>query len=148
MRAGYITAIATALLLTMSASASEPKTNENFGEFLRDFDYDERRAMKIGAMETLRLLQADRAQLVDIRFKEEAAHYTMPVALHIPLNELPDRLNELDPDKVIITMCPIYDRAAIARLYLVLNGYEARYLTDGMLGLMDLLRGDRAREYY
>jgi hypothetical protein len=44
-------------------------------------------------------------------------------------------------------MCPHYDRAEIARLYLTLRGFKARYLTDGMLGLVDYLRGDRARDY-
>ncbi|MDZ7785007.1 MAG: hypothetical protein U5K56_19365 [Halioglobus sp.] len=30
----------------------------------------------------------------------------------------------------IVTMCPHYDRAEIARLYLTLLGFKARYLTD------------------
>ncbi|WP_367264219.1 rhodanese-like domain-containing protein, partial [Nitratifractor sp.] len=66
---------------------------------------------------------------------------------HIPLNELPDRLDELDRDMTIVTMCPHYDRAEIARLFLKLKGFEARYLTDGMLGIVDYLRGDRAKNY-
>jgi len=39
------------------------------------------------------------------------------------------------------------DRAEIARLYLTLKGYHSRYLTDGMLGIVNYLRGDIAREY-
>ena len=71
----------------------------------------------------------------------------MGIGEHIPLNELPDRLDELDPDKTIVTMCPHYDRAEIARLYLTIKGYHSRYLTDGMLGIASELRGDIARDY-
>ena len=44
-------------------------------------------------------------------------------------------------------MCPHYDRAEIARLYLTIKGYHSRYLTDGMLGIASELRGDIARDY-
>lgn len=88
-----------------------------------------------------------RAGLIDIRFPEEHAAWQIGLGQHIPLNELPDRLGELDPDKTIVTMCPHYDRAEIARLYLTLRGYRARYLTDGMLGIANHLRGDTARDY-
>lgn len=46
-----------------------------------------------------------------------------------------------------MTLCPHYDRAEIARLYLTLQGFHARYLTDGMLGIADHLRGDTARDF-
>ncbi|ADV45829.1 rhodanese-like domain-containing protein [Nitratifractor salsuginis] len=117
----------------------------DFGEYLRNFGYDERKAMKIQMKELFELLEADKAQLVDIRFPEEYEAWHLGIGTHIPLNELPDRLDELDPSKTIVTMCPHYDRAEIARLFLKLKGFEARYLTDGMLGLVDYLRGDRAK---
>jgi len=102
--------------------------------------------MKINVAETLDQLATGRAQLVDIRFAEEWAAWHLGFGLHIPLNTLPDRLHELDRDKLIITMCPHYDRAEIARLYLTLEGFESRYLNEGMLGLVDALRGDKARD--
>ena len=119
----------------------------DFGTYLRDFDYDERIAMKIGLKELLQLYAADKVQLVDIRFDEEYAAWQVGIGQHIPLNELPDRLDELNADKTIVTMCPHYDRAEIARLYLKLKGYRSRYLTDGMLGIAQHLRGDIARDY-
>jgi len=54
---------------------------------------------------------------------------------HIPLDELPDRLDALDLTKTIVTMCPHYDWAEIARFYLTLRGYTSRYFTGGMLKL-------------
>jgi rhodanese-related sulfurtransferase len=120
---------------------------KNFDEYLRSFDYDERVAMKIQLPELLKLYQQDEVQLIDIRFDEEFAAWQVGIGQHIPLNELPDRLQELNPDKTIVTMCPHYDRAEIARLYLTLKGYHSRYLTDGMLGIANHLRGDIARDY-
>lgn len=122
-------------------------TDITFGDYLRGFDYDERRSMKIQLPETLKLYAEDRAQLIDIRFHEEYAAWQVGIGQHIPLNELPDRLNEIDRDKTIVTMCPHYDRAEIARLYLTMQGYHSRYLTDGMLGIANQLRGDVARDY-
>ncbi|NCQ24948.1 MAG: rhodanese-like domain-containing protein [Rhodobacteraceae bacterium CG17_big_fil_post_rev_8_21_14_2_50_63_15] len=119
----------------------------DFATYLRGFDYDERRAMKIQMAEALELYATGQAELLDIRFADEARAWTLGFGKHIPLNELPDRLNELDPAKTIVTLCPHYDRAEIARLYLTLAGYRSRYLTDGLLGLADHLRGDRARAY-
>lgn len=118
-----------------------------FADYLRGFDYDERVAMKIQLPELFKLYAEGQVQLIDIRFHEEYAAWRVGIGQHIPLNELPDRLDELDPSKTIVTMCPHYDRAEIARLFLTLKGYQARYLTDGMLGIADQLRGDRARDY-
>jgi rhodanese-related sulfurtransferase len=95
----------------------------------------------------LELYAQGAVQVIDIRFREEQAAWQIGIGVHIPLNELPDRLDEIDPEKTVVTMCPHYDRAEIARLYLTLRGFKARYLTDGMLGLVDYLRGDRARDY-
>lgn len=43
-------------------------------------------------------------------------------------------------------MCPHYNCAEIARLYLTLQRFEARYLTNGLLGIAEALRGDKARD--
>lgn len=120
---------------------------QDFDTYLRAFDYDERLAMKIGLEELLEGYVKGEIQLIDIRFPEEHAAWSVALGQHIPLNELPDRLGEIDRSKTIVTMCPHYDRAEIARLYLTLKGYQARYFTAGMLKLVDHLRGDKARDY-
>lgn len=122
-------------------------TAKTFDDYLRSFDYEERLAMKIRLPELLALYTRGEVQVIDIRFDEEYAAWRVGIGQHIPLNELPDRLDELDRDKLIVTMCPHYDRAEIARLYLTLQGYRACYLTDGMLGIANKLRGDVARDY-
>ncbi len=115
-------------------------------QYLLDFDYAERRDMKIGSKELVKLLQEKKAVLVDIRFKEEHAVWRMGFGLHIPLNELPKRLKELDRTKLVVTACPHKDRSALAMAYLKTQGFDVKYLEDGLLGLADLLRGDKVLE--
>ncbi len=119
----------------------------NFDTYLKSFDYQERKDMKIQMPELFKLYEEGKAQIIDIRFHEEYSAWHIGFGEHIPLNELPDRLDEIDKNKTIVTMCPHYDRAEIARLFLKLKGFEARYLTDGMLKVVDYLRGDKARDY-
>jgi len=120
---------------------------ENFDTYLQNFDYKARKDMKITTNDMLELVANNKAQLIDIRFKEEFEAWSMGFAKNIPLNELPKRLDELDKNKLIITACPHNDRANIARMFLHLKGYRVRYLSDGLLRTADSLRGDRAREF-
>ena len=119
----------------------------DFDTYLKGFDYQERQDMKIQMHELFELYAKGEAQVIDIRFNEEYDAWHVGFGDHIPLNELPDRLDEIDKNKTIVTMCPHYDRAEIARLFLKLKGYNARYLNDGMLKVVDYLRGDKARDY-
>ncbi|DAB38934.1 MAG: sulfurtransferase [Sulfuricurvum sp. GWF2_44_89] len=120
---------------------------ESFESYLKRFDYNERTEMKIKSLEAVELYKMGEVEFVDIRFREEQAVWSFPFMKKIPLNELPDRLNELDKNKTIVTVCPHYDRAEMARIYLTLKGYKSRYLNDGLLGLAGYLRGDEAKEF-
>ena len=120
---------------------------QEFDKYLKGFDYQERQDMKIQMPELFELYAKGEAQVIDIRFNEEYEAWHVGFGDHIPLNELPERLDEIDKNKTIVTMCPHYDRAEIARLFLKLKGYNARYLNDGMLKVVDYLRGDKARDY-
>lgn len=120
---------------------------ESFDSYLKRFDYNERTDMKIKSLEAVELYKMGEVEFVDIRFREEQAVWSFPFMKKIPLNELPNRLNELDKNKTIVTVCPHYDRAEMARIYLTLKGYKSRYLTDGLIGLAEYLRGDEAKEF-
>ncbi len=119
----------------------------DFGSYLKTFDYQERLDMKINIRTLLSLYKEGKVQLIDIRFPEEVKTWNLGFVKNIPLNELPDRLDEIDKDKIIVAMCPHYDRACMARHYLTLQGYRSKYLVEGMLGLVDYLRGDKARDF-
>jgi rhodanese-related sulfurtransferase len=113
--------------------------------YISGFGYKARKEMKINSESLVSGLEQDLIQLIDIRFKEETAAWRMEFGSHIPLNELPSRLDELDKDKVIVTACPHKDRAILAMAYLRTKGYNSKYLVDGLLGLAEFLRGDTAR---
>ena len=115
--------------------------------FLTRFDYETRADMKIDSKKLITLLAEKKAVLVDIRFPEETKAWRMGFGLFIPLNELPKRFGELPKDKIIVTACPHKDRSAIAMAYLRTKGYKAKYLTDGLIGLAENLRGDNAKEF-
>lgn len=53
---------------------------------------------------------------------------------------------ELDRTRLIVTACPHKDRSALAMVYLKTQGFDVKYLEDGLLGLAELLRGDKAKE--
>jgi len=116
-------------------------------KFVSNFSYETRKEMKASAAETAKLLSEGKAILVDIRFPEEYKAWNVQPSVNIPLNELPQRWQEIDTSKVVITACPHKDRAIIAMTYLRSKGIPARYLSDGLLGLVDHLRGDKAKEY-
>lgn len=134
------------LLISLPAVAQEnPVAAQSLEEYLLGYDYDARREMKANSAFLLEHLMDDEAVLLDIRFSEEQQVWNFNFALHIPLNELPHRLDELPKDKLIITACPHKDRAILAMAYLRTKGYKTRYLEDGLLSLADSLRGDDAR---
>ena len=115
-------------------------------DYLSRFDYEERKSMKIQIPELIDLVIKDEVQFIDVRFKEEYEAWNIFFAKNIPLNELPNRLDEIDRSKLVVTACPHYDRAIMGRMFLLENGFNVRYLTDGLLGLADYLRGDTAYE--
>ncbi len=140
--------VMTLLLLagTVQSNAADQKT-EAFDRFLTDFNYEIRADMKANSKQLIKLIDEKKAVLVDIRFTEEVKVWQMNFGLHIPLNELPKRYKELPKDKIIVTACPHKDRSSLAMAYLRTKGYNARYLTDGLIGLAESLRGDDAKEF-
>lgn len=131
------------LALTSTLVSGQSKLDD----FLSDFNYESRKEMKVSSEQIVTLLQDNQAILVDIRFEEEQAAWQMPYALKMPLPTLPSRYNELPKDKLIVTACPHKDRAIIAMVYLISKGYQVAYLSEGLLGLAEYLRGNNAKNF-
>ncbi len=74
--------------------------------------------------------QASGAQLVDVRSAEEFAEGSQPGATNIPLDEIRDRLNEINRDDVIVT-CLAGQRGHVAATLLGELGYHVRNLDGG-----------------
>ncbi len=135
------------LLTALPVHANESKTDD-FDLYLKKFDNRERRNMKIRIPELIELHKRNRVQIIDIRTAEEHSAYRLDSITHIPVDEFPDRLGELDRSKIIVPVCSVYVRAAIIRTYLTLKGFDARYLMDGMAGLSRYLKRPGASESF
>ncbi len=133
-----------ALLTVLMLSNMSYANDKVLEDYIKSYNYDSRIEMKTNSKTLLDMLEDGKAVLIDIRFKEEQQAWGPNFGLKIPLNELPARLNELPKDKIIVTACPHKDRAIIAMTYLRSQGIHARYLTDGLIGLAENLRGDDA----
>ena len=64
------------------------------------------------------------ALLLDVREDAELLAFSLPQAVHIPLGQLRDRLDELDHNREIITFCAIGVRSYNAARILMQNGFS------------------------
>jgi rhodanese-related sulfurtransferase len=71
-----------------------------------------------------RLTCSDRLRLLDIREPEEIAVAPFPGALHLPMDELPSRVRELDPAEEWVIICHHGIRSAQVAMYLAQMGFE------------------------
>jgi rhodanese-related sulfurtransferase len=67
---------------------------------------------------------SDEALLVDVRDAEEWAAGHAPHARHLPMMELPGRLDEVPRDRDVVIVCRVGSRSAQVVAYLLAQGYE------------------------
>ncbi|MGV8058012.1 MAG: FAD-dependent oxidoreductase [Smithellaceae bacterium] len=85
-------------------------------------------------------LVSEGAVLLDVRFAAEVEQGMIPGAMHIPLDELRRRLDELPRDKDIYVYCQAGLRGYIAARILCQNGFtRVRNLSGGMETYMPVL---------
>ena len=101
--------------------------------------------MRIDADSFIKLYNAGQCEFVDIRVEMETKVWQVNFGLKIPAPELPNRLHELPKDKLIVLACPKADRSNMARTWLASQGFNVKYLSCGLLGLMDYLKGGKAK---
>lgn len=80
-----------------------------------------------------RINNGETLHLIDVREAEEVAEGTIPGAVHIPLGEVPERVNELDKSKSYIIICRSGGRSGNATDFLEAQGYDATNMVGGML---------------
>lgn len=85
------------------------------------------------SLEEVERFDPSSACLLDVREPDEVAEGMIPGAIHIPLGELRDRLNELPSDREILVYCRSGQRSYFACRILTLNGRLARNLSGGYL---------------
>lgn len=80
------------------------------------------------------LRSRDGLLLVDVRTEQEVGRGMIPGAHHIPLNLLPERLDELDPAAVVVFYCHSGARSAQASAFVSSRGGREIYnLAGGIL---------------
>lgn len=82
----------------------------------------------------IRLAHADQlasAILLDVRTDEEHQAGAIPGSLHIPIDSLRDRLNEVPKEREIIVYCAVGLRGYTAARILSQRGYDVRNLSGG-----------------
>ena len=110
------------------------------GEVLREMDIEFLVAGDYGisVQEAAKFVTHKHFIFLDLRTEEENTHLTFPFAIHIPLNELPDRVDEIPQDKFIITFCMSGFRAAMGYAFLRTQGF---YEIKALKGRLDELAG-------
>jgi rhodanese-related sulfurtransferase len=76
---------------------------------------------------------ADKLLLLDVRENYERAQGYIPDSMHIPMNSIPSRLQELDPEREIIVYCAHGNRSYGVTGWLMQQGYKARSLKGGIV---------------
>lgn len=74
----------------------------------------------------------EEARILDVREDYEWVAGHAPGALHIPLDQLPARLGELDPDEDLYVICRTGGRSFRATQWLSGQGYSALNVAGGM----------------
>ena len=74
------------------------------------------------------------AQLVDVRVDHEWEAGRIAGATHLPLAELAQRAGELDKDRPVVLYCRGGNRSTMAAAALADAGYDARKLSEGIVG--------------
>jgi len=82
--------------------------------------------------EARELISSGKVQVLDVRTMQERMTGLIPDSEIIPINELQERMQELDKSKPIITYCQHGIRSFHAAQFLKQNGFNARSLKGGI----------------
>jgi rhodanese-related sulfurtransferase len=71
--------------------------------------------------------------LLDVREDDEWQRGHAPDAQHIPMSQVPSRLNEIDTEATLFVVCQAGGRSQRVAQYLAGNGYRPHNVVGGML---------------
>jgi rhodanese-related sulfurtransferase len=75
----------------------------------------------------------DGLTVLDVREPVEWQHGRIDGAVHVPMGEVPGRLDELPQDTQLLVVCKVGGRSAQVTAWLQQQGYDAVNLSGGML---------------
>ncbi len=80
-----------------------------------------------------KLEQNETLNIIDVREDEEVANGMIPTAKHIPLQQIPEAINNLDKNQEYIMVCRSGGRSMNAALYMDQQGFKPINMAGGML---------------
>ena len=95
-----------------------------------------------------KLFSMENVLLLDVRTREESDSITITLerhsnveSLNIPINEIPDRMDEIPTTKFIGIFCPAHVRSSIVYAYLLSKGFpKVRIVEGGYSALTEALK--------
>jgi rhodanese-related sulfurtransferase len=81
--------------------------------------------------------KGEKVNIIDVREDFEVEQGKIPGAKHIPLGQLPERLDELDKKEQYFMVCRSGGRSGSACEYLSSLGYDVTNMVGGMLAWED-----------
>ncbi|NDV28024.1 rhodanese-like domain-containing protein [Desulfovibrio sp. JC010] len=112
--------------------------NDAVAEMDFDFLSSGEHTMSIEGMRKVLGSENSEVVFLDVRSDKEMKYLVLPFAKHIPLNELPARLDELPKDKLIVAYCTSIFRSAVAYTLLRAHGFDQ---VKGMAASMEDMVG-------
>jgi rhodanese-related sulfurtransferase len=79
----------------------------------------------------------DGAQVIDVRTDHEWEVGRIAGATHLPLDELAERAGEIDKERPVVLYCRGGNRSTMAAAALEDAGYDARKLSEGIVGWVE-----------
>ena len=76
-------------------------------------------------------LDRSKVQIIDTRTPAEFELGTISGAVNIPVDDIRERINEIDKNKPVVVFCAVGLRGYIAARILMANGYDVRNLSGG-----------------
>ncbi len=87
---------------------------------------------QITAPDLAKLLQSGKPlHLLDVREAWEVALVSLPDSQHLPMGEIPARLDEVGSDKSVVCICHHGVRSMQVAIFLERNGFESVYNLQG-----------------
>lgn len=84
-----------------------------------------------------KLKDGEMVSIIDVREDEEVKQGKIPGVRHIPLGQIPERLDEIDKDQHHFMVCRSGGRSGKACDFLIDQGYDVTNMVGGMLDWED-----------
>ncbi len=85
--------------------------------------------------------------VIDVREPAELEIASLPGALHIPMREIPQRLDELDQRSNLVVLCHVGSRSRQVAGYLLASGFENVFNLTGGIDAWSLDIDPQVRRY-